>query len=217
MAELSTKPQSKLSQIKLLFDTLHKNDIMYCHWKSNQHLNASMTGTTDLDILFCEKQKVKIESILNNLGFKLFNAIKQKHYKDIVDFIGLDLETGKVIHLHTHYRLTLGEPYLKGYQLEFEEKILESRVFNEDFGIYCVHPAFELILLFLRESLKIRHRDVLLIYLKIKEHSRENILREYNWLRARVTDSEIHTILKTIFDDYSTLYKIVIKEFNRKK
>ena len=217
MPELSTKAHSKLSQIKLLLESLHENDIMYCHWKSNQHLSASMTGATDLDILFNEKQKIKIESILNNLSFKIFNAIKQKQYKDIVDFIGLDFESGKVIHLHTHYRLTLGEPYLKGYQLDFEGKILESRVFNKDFGIYCVNPAFELILLFLRESLKLRHRDVLLIYLKIKEHYRENILQEFNWLRARVTDSEIHTTLKTIFDDYTTIYKIVIKEFSRKK
>jgi thymidylate kinase len=217
MPELLTKPHSKLSQIKLLLEALHKNDILYCHWKSNQHLAASMTGATDLDILFHKKQKLKIESILDGLGFKLFKAIKQKQYKDIVDFIGLDLEEGKVIHLHTHYRLTLGEPYLKGYQLEFEEKILESRVFNEDFGIYCINPAFELILLYLRESLKLRHRDNLLINLKIKKQKRENILREYNWLRTRVTDSEILTILKTIFDDYNTIYNIVIKEFDYKK
>ena len=105
----------------------------------------------------------------------------------------------------------------RGYQVAFEEKILESRVFNEIFGIYCVDPAFEIILLFLRESLKLRHRDVLLSFLKIKEHYLENSLREYNWLRARATDSEIYMILKTIFDDYITIYNIVIKEFNRKK
>ena len=217
MSDISTKSPSQLSQIKLLLDALHNNDILYCHWKSNQHLSDSMTGATDLDILFDEKQKVKIESILNNLGYKLFQAIKQKQYKDIVDFIGLDLGAGKVIHVHTHYRLTLGEPFLKGYQLDFESKILESRVINEDYGIFCINPAFELILLFLRESLKLRHRDVLLMNLKIKAQNRENILEEYNWLRARVTDPEIYTFLKTIFKDYTRIYEIVINEFNRKK
>ena len=217
MSDISTKPPSQLSQIKLLLDALHKNGILYCHWKSNQHLSDSMTGVTDLDILFFEKQKENTEFILNSLGFKLFVGIKQKQYKDIVDFIGLDHKEGKIIHLHTHYRLTLGEPFLKGYQLDFESKILESRVFNEDFGIYCIHPAFEIILLFLRESLKLRHRDFLLINLKIKAQSRENILEEYNWLRARVTDPEIYTFLKTIFKDYTRIYEIVINEFNRKK
>jgi thymidylate kinase len=217
MAELSTKLHTvKLSQIEFLLEALHKNDIMYCHWKSNLHLNDSMTGDTDLDILFQEKQKVKIESILTNLGFKLFSTVKQKQYKDIVDFIGLDLESGKVIHLHTHYRLTLGEPYLKGFQLDFEEKGFESRCFNKDFGIYCINPAFELILLILRESLKFRHRDVLLINLRKKGNYGGNILQEYNWLRAKVTDTEIHSILKTIFNDHATIYNIVIKEFKPK-
>ncbi len=216
MFEVATKISS-LSTIVNLLEALHANDIQYCHWKSNEHLEASMSGDTDLDVLFDENQKVKLESILNTLGFKLFTAIKQKQYKDIVDYIGLDLPSGKVIHIHTHFKLTMGEPYLKGYQINFEEKILRGRIYNEEFGIYCINPSFELILLYLRESLKLRHRDVLLMYLKNKINYNEFSIREYNWLKTRASDSEVHNILKTIFTDHNTIYNFITGEFNRKQ
>ena len=144
MPEIEIGPSTRLAKISNLLSTFHSNDISYCHWKSNEHLDASMSGDTDLDILFKEDQKEKIESILNEFDFKLFHAIKQKQYKDIVDYIGIDLPSGKIIHIHTHYRLTMGEPYLKGYQFDFEDKILETRIFNEEFGIFTEQGVLSL-------------------------------------------------------------------------
>lgn len=214
MLELATKPLLKLSLIAGLFEALHENDILYCHWKSNEHLDASMMGNTDLDVLFDESQKEKLERILHQLGFKRFNAIRQKQYHGIVDFITLDAESGKIIHLHTHYRLTMGEPYLKGYHLNIEDQALKSRVFNEEFGLYCIQPALELILLFLRESLKLRHRDKFLIHFKNKIQARAYILREYAWLKPKTTDAEIHATLKAIFNDHTAIHTIVTGKFN---
>src|SRR5688572_30060788 len=106
MLELATNQRPKLSAIANLYDALHENSIVYCNLKGNEkHLLISMTGESDIDILFDENQKAKLEPVLNKLGFKKFNAIKPKQYRDIVDFLALDLESGKVIHLHTHYRL----------------------------------------------------------------------------------------------------------------
>ncbi len=215
MSEAATIPISPLAEIVNLLDVLHKNNIRYCHWKSNEHLAASMTGDTDLDILFDEKQKVTIENILHSIGFKKFNAIRQKQYHDIVDFLGIDLQSGKIIHIHTHYRLTMGEPYLKGYQLGLEENILNSRIFDKEYGIYCINPPYELILLYLREALKIRHRDVLLIHVKNKIRYSENVLREYEWLRNRSSETEIQGILKNIFTDYYQIYEFIKGDFNR--
>lgn len=215
MPETSTTSMSTLAAIVNLLDALHKHDIRYCHWKSNEHLSASMTGDTDLDVLFDVNQKVIIENIFETLGFKKFDAIRQKQYHDIVDFLGLDLQSGKIIHIHTHYRLTMGEPYLKGYQLDLEEKILNSRIFDQEYGIYCTNPSYELILLYLREALKIRHRDVLLIHIKNKIRYSENVLREYEWLRKRSSETEIQRILKNIFTDSSQIYEFIKGDFNR--
>jgi hypothetical protein len=210
-------PIPKLSLIANLLDAFHECGINYCHWKSNEHLNASMTGDTDLDVLFDEKQKDQLLLLLEELGFKKFDSIKEKQYKDIEDFIGLDFQSCKVVHLHAHFRLTMGEAYLKGYQLDLEEKILNSRVFDETFGIYCTNPAFELILLYFREALKIRNRDIAMMYLKNKVQYHGNILNEYNWLKQKCTDQEIEEILKTLFVNYQPIYELVVGKFNRKE
>ena len=216
MPDVTNKPILKLRMIAGLFEALHEHDILYCHWKSNEHLGASMVGETDLDVLFAENQKEKLEALLHQLGFKRFEAIKQKRYKDIVDFIALDPDSGKIVHLHTHYRLTMGEPYLKGYQFNFdiEEIILESRSFDKDFGIYCIQSSFELILLFLRESLKFRHRDIILMHLSARLRSNESVLREHRWLKSRTTDAEVLAALKVLFDDHQALYQLMTGEFS---
>lgn len=205
----------KLNLIEDLLNEFHSEQINYCHWKSNEHLDASMTADTDLDVLFDEGQKESIELLLGRIGFKRFNSIRQKQYKDIEDFIGLDLPSGKVVHLHAHFRLTLGEAFLKGYQVDLEEKVLNSRVFDETFGIYTISPAFEMVLLYIRESLKIRKRDVAVMFLKNKKQYTGNILSEYKWLRQKVTNSELEFVLKSIFENYKPIFQIMSGSFNR--
>ncbi|HTE28578.1 nucleoside/nucleotide kinase family protein [Flavitalea sp.] len=206
----------KLSLIEEVLQSFHELNIKYCHWKSNEHLAASMSGDTDLDILFDEQDKAGFEIIMNNYGFKRFNPIKEKQYRDIEDYIGLDLPSGKIIHLHTHFKLTLGESYLKGYQLNLEQKILDSRVFDVEFGIYRSAPTFELLLLFFRYALKLRNRDILKSYFKKDIKYSKNVLAEYQWLKARCTNDEIAILLKSLFGDYIPIYDLVTKEFTHK-
>ncbi|KAA9340712.1 nucleoside/nucleotide kinase family protein [Adhaeribacter soli] len=211
------KPVTKLNLIAGLLDVFHKQNILYCHWKSNEHLDASMTGDTDLDVLFDIKQKGKLLQHLHTLGFKKFDSIKEKQYHDIEDYIGLDIPSGKVVHLHAHFRMTMGETYLKGYQLALEDKILKSRVYDETFGIYTSSPAFELILLYFREALKLRNREALKMSLLNRVNYSENVMKEYRWLKERVTDSQIETILKSLFNNYRPIYNLVTGRFNRKE
>ncbi|MBK0401921.1 hypothetical protein I5M27_02925 [Adhaeribacter sp. BT258] len=217
MDQFITKPAVTLPLVKNLVAAWHENNILYCHWKSNEHLAASMTGDTDLDVLFDENQKEKTIEILHELGFKRFHSISQKEYKDIEDFLGLDLESGKVIHVHAHFRLTMGEMYLKGYQLNFENKILETRYFNETFGIYCSSPAFELVLLYIREALKLRHRDQGLMYVFNKIKYTGNTQTEYEWLRKQAKNEDIERILKGIFQNYEPIYQFITGSFNRRE
>ncbi|MEX2232407.1 MAG: hypothetical protein WD824_09620 [Cyclobacteriaceae bacterium] len=218
MLELATNRLPKLTAIATLYDALHENAIVYCNLKGNEkHLRVSVTGESDIDILFDENQKGKIEPILGKLGYKKFDAIKPKQYRDIVDFLTLDLESGKVIHLHTHYRLTIGEPFLKGYQLDIENYILNDRVFNEEFGMYCIRPVFELILLYLTESLKLRHRDLILMYLKGNLDVSQKTIYEYTWLKKRTTDDELEACLKQVFNDHINIFNLFRADFNRKQ
>ncbi|HUR12524.1 MAG TPA: hypothetical protein VM012_14205 [Flavitalea sp.] len=207
----------KLCAIEILLDAFHDWGINYCHWKSNEHLNASMTADTDLDILFDINQKQVLEILLHAHGFKKFISIKQKQYRNIEDFLGMDFQSGKVIHVHAHFRLTLGEPFLKSYQLDLEEKILGSRVFDKEYLLYRIHPAYELILLFIRESLKIRTRDLLKMKLRNRIDLSENILREYRWIRQHCNNLEIFNLVGDIFTDHTSVYRLVTGDFNRKE
>lgn len=210
MLELAANWQLKLHCIANLFEALHGNGIRYCHLKGNpKHLEISLSGDSDMDILFDPKQKAKLESVLTSLGFKEFKAIAPKQLKDVVDFIALDEGSGKVIHLHTYYALTIGEPYLKGYQVGMPDDILARRVFNEEFGTYCIAPAFELIFLYLTEILKLRHRDYLGIYLKNRIQLSEKAIRQYNWLKKHTTCVEVEAAIKTIFDNYAPVIDLI--------
>jgi thymidylate kinase len=211
----SYQSNRKLLLIEDLLEAFHNSEINYCHWKSNEHLDASMTGETDLDILFDLKQKDELEVLLQKFGFKKFTSIRQRQYKDIEDYIGLDSGSGRVVHLHTHYRLTLGEPYLKSYQLDLEDKILQGRVWDDEFEIYRVDPDMELVLLSVREALKLRNRDIIRVYLKKKISYSANLQNEYNWLKQRTSGQQIKSILKEILNEPTGAYDTVTSHFNR--
>ena len=61
--------------------------------------------------------------ILAELEFKRFSAVPSRAYPGIEDYLGMDRATGTLVHLHVHYRLTLGERYIKGYRLPWEEEV----------------------------------------------------------------------------------------------
>ncbi|HEX8040262.1 MAG TPA: hypothetical protein VF490_13985, partial [Chryseosolibacter sp.] len=216
MLDFATKPAERLRKIASLFETLHEYEVEYCHWKSNEHLAASMRGDTDLDVLFREDERDRLELILKELGFKKFTAVKEKQYRDIIDFLALDPGSGKIIHLHTHYRLTMGEPCLKGFQFNYpiEERILSSRIYNEEFGIYCIQPAFELVLLYIREALRLRHRDTLRSAFGNRPHPNPFVMREYQWLKIRSSQEEIRNAITTVFAEQAEILPFVTAEFN---
>ena len=186
----------KLELIGHLLNALHAADIRYCHWKSSEHLDASMKGETDLDILFDPLQQNEVAALLHHLGFKKFVAPGWRAYPGIADFIGLDLLSGKIIHVHAHFALTLGEAFLKGYQLPFVNQILAARVYDAAFDLYRISPAHELVLLYIRLALKTTHRDVLRFHLGKKPEYPANIFREYKWLKQRCTPGEVSAAIE---------------------
>lgn len=148
-----------LKTIKQLLKKLDDNDIVYCHWKSNEHLEEALDGDTDLDVLFDISQRPQLEKILADCGLKRFRSTTLMQYNGIEDFIGFDKETAKIWHLHTHYRMTLGEKHLKGYTITpWSKLILDNRV-KTKFGIYTSSVEDELVLLLCRIALKLRWRD----------------------------------------------------------
>lgn len=148
-----------LKSIRQMLEAFERNNIQYCHWKSNEHLAPALVGDTDLDMLFLPEQRAEIDRILNTCGLKRFRATPLMQYNAIEDYIGFDKETAKIWHLHTHYRMTFGEKHLKGYTATpWGERIIDNRIWNEQ-GIYTSCVEDELLLLIVRNSMKLRWRD----------------------------------------------------------
>ncbi len=174
-----------LAELTRLFQRLHAESIPYCHWKSNEHLRASLLGRTDLDLLVPRQAAQPLARILSETRFKRFHTVPHLAYPGIESYFGLDPRSGALLHLHVHYQLTLGEKDLKGYRLPWENVVLETRVFDEDAAIYVADPNIEALLLLVRAALKFRLRDRLSSLLG-RGYFRGNVLRELRWLAARV-------------------------------
>ncbi len=148
-----------LDSIKQMLDAFEENKIIYCHWKSNEHLTEALEGDTDLDMLFLPEQRTLLDHVLSGLNMKRFRDVPLMQYNAIEDYIGLDVKTAKIWHLHTHYRMTFGEKHLKGYTANWQNQILARRRLDTE-GIYCSSYEDEYCLLLIRIAMKLRKRDV---------------------------------------------------------
>lgn len=172
-----------LESITRMLQAFDENEIKYCHWKSNEHLKEALEGDTDLDILFSPSQRSLLDNVLNNCGLKRFRAMPLMQYNAIEDYIGFDKKTCKIWHLHLHYRMTLGEPHLKGYTITpYTDYILNNRIITND-GIYTSTPEVEYVLLLVRMALKLRSRDW---FRKVGEDEK----KELKWLIEHSTKEE---------------------------
>lgn len=217
MLSMYNKENTKtLTIIKSLLQRLHEENVLYCHWKSNEHLAASMRGETDLDLLFEDSRRADVERILVNSGFKYFPAVRHARYPGVVDYIGMDPDTTRIVHVHAHFRLTAGEKYLKGYHLPWERLLLTTRIFDTEHEIYTAEPNIEAILLLTREALKHRTRDSLQMLLG-RPWLGDDSRRELRWLSKRVEREEIDKILPKLGanEQLARLYRMLLDSEGR--
>jgi hypothetical protein len=169
-----------------LFQKLAQKNVIYCHWKSNRHLSLGLMGHTDLDLLIHAKDRKVFDFALNELGFKRIVCTPENKLPGMEDYLGFDEDTGSLCHLHVHYKLILGQKYIKNHHLPIEQFILENR--RKMQGVYVPIPEIELLILIIRANLKF---DILsLIFRNKTKHCQffpdtiydefEFLLKDYN-------------------------------------
>ena len=168
-----------------LFSSFHNANIPYCHWKSNEHLSRSLIGLTDLDVLVDRQYNKTLYEILTQTGFKLFDAVPMRRYIGVDDYLAFDEDTGRLVHLHLHYQLVLGEMFLKSYRLPWEALLLTSRTWDPVHNTYVADPNVEMLLLIVRAALKLRLRDVL------RQQPSMSFRAEHSWLQERVEPQHV--------------------------
>lgn len=180
---LSRKPC--LAVVRAWLDGMHRHDVVYCHFKSNAEVAAGLGGITDMDVLADRRQKEEVTGQLSAAGFKRFKTAALMDYPAVDDYLAFDGPTGRLVHLHLHWQLIAGEPYLKGYHLPWEARLLAGRRLDTKCNVFVSEPEAELVLLLTRAVLKLRTRDRVRSLLG-KAYFQGGLLREYNWLRQRV-------------------------------
>ena len=183
-----------LAVLNALFEALAQRDVRCCHWKSNSHLAEAVRGETDLDLLVEQSRADVFREVAASLGFKLVRAAPGKHYPGVENHLGYDDETGRLVHLHVHYHLVLGQQHVKDYRLAIEDQLLRSTVDAD--GIPIPAPRMELIILALRAVLKYRLRDALKDLLGIRSPGIPRAIRtEAEWLLSNTTPEEVRRAL----------------------
>jgi thymidylate kinase len=174
-----------LATLLAVLGALERAGVAHCHFKSNQHLRAALAGDTDLDLLVARSGARAAQALFAAHGFKRFDPGLATGYPAVEDWIGFDAPTGRLIHLHVHYRLPVGELHLKSYRLPFADALLATRVRDAETGVFTSEPHHELLLLLLRQALKANFRDRLSSWTGRRPAFGGGALREYAWLRER--------------------------------
>lgn len=175
-----------------LFGSLNRKGILWCSWKSNEHLEAGLTGKTDLDLLLDPSRKTEIMGVLKECGYTFFYTPPHRSYPDIIDAFAIDPETGVLLHAHCHFSLVIGEKHLKSFTLPWAHTLLLHRheqMNVQGVSIYATSPMDEMIILLMREALKFRWRDVIRFHMG-KPWSDPGMKIEFSWLEDRVDYDE---------------------------
>ncbi|HWO71102.1 MAG TPA: hypothetical protein VNP94_10175 [Actinomycetota bacterium] len=131
---------------------LDAEGVRYCHWKSNASIARALAGDDDLDLLVSRADAQRFEAVLRRLGFREAALPRWKELPGVVHAYGLDRGTGRLVHVHLHHRLVVGDDMTKNYHLPIEEAYVASAGPGDPLPVPA--PEFELGLLLVRLVLK---------------------------------------------------------------
>lgn len=183
---------------KNLFTQWNNKGLLYCHWKSNEHLEPGLNGETDLDVLLAKENKEEGEKILRELDFLQCKSQFGSRYPDVDDWIGFDAKTGSLIHLHLHYRIVTGHSGMKEYDLPWTEEALNTRIQDQASSVYIMEPNLEFVTLYTRIGLKCGFINRIK---KIKGTYKfsKDLEKEINYLKNKISWERITEILNPFF------------------
>lgn len=180
-----------LDLVRRLCQALSTEAVDYCHWKSNEALDRSARAESDLDLLVSRRHAHRFEEIIRGLGFKDGRPPSKKQLPGVFHSYGLDQASGKVVHLHVHYQLVLGDDMTKNYRLPLEEAYLESARQGLLFRVPA--PEFEFVVFVLRMVLKHSTWDAILTH---KGSLSAGEARELHYLRDRAGAEAVRGVVR---------------------
>ena len=186
----ATTAGDQLRLVLYLRDELRAKAVRYCHWKSNDMLARSMSGENDLDLLVHRDDARRFLAVLSRLGFTRALAPGGREHPGVEHLYGLDRHTGRLVHVHAHFQLVLGDDTTKNYRLPLETAYLCSVRHDEVLPVPA--PEFELALFVVRMMLKHATWDAVAMGIgNLSEGER----RELVWLRERAGEEQTRVVV----------------------
>lgn len=173
-----------LEALSRLLTYLGNEGIGCCYWKSTRRLPEVMAGVADLDLLAAKGDQHRMSRVLLGCGFKPFPSVASRDHPSIQSFLAHDEASGRIVHVHLHYALLLGERLLKTHRLPWEKAVLARARFDPRFPIRVLDPASEAVLLALRACLELRRIDP--VTLRGWQAARDKFARDRAVLAASV-------------------------------
>ena len=185
----NNQPASEL--VTGLCKTLNTEGINYCHWKSNAAIDRSASGENDLDLLVSRTDAQRFIEILIRLGFKEACSSNAEKLPGVRDFYGYDKKADRIIHVHAHFQLVLGNDLSKNYRIPIESPYLGSATREGLFRLPA--PEFELAILVIR--LVIKHSTLDTIMMRHGDISTSERM-ELEFLRTRSSEPGIAAVFE---------------------
>jgi hypothetical protein len=196
---------------KNLFERWENLGVRYCHWKSIEHLDDGLLGITDMDVLVDINDKEKCSQELEKIHFLRVKPQKGSFYANVDDWIGFDNSTGKLVHLHLHYKIVTGKKHVKEYVLPWDEFVLSTRIKDVKNNVYIIDPNIEIFILFtrlvLKSSVKTYVRALLGKYSIPKDYK-----VEIDYLKQRVTEIQQKNAVEKLFNQNSKILLGIINK-----
>jgi thymidylate kinase len=114
-----------LPLVARLAEELAAAGVRYCHWKSNEALDRSLSGENDLDLLVAREDLDRFREVLARLGFKDVRPPRAKELPGVFQAYGLD-PSGRLVNVHAHVQLVVGDDTTKNVRLPMERAFLAS-------------------------------------------------------------------------------------------
>jgi thymidylate kinase len=165
--------------------------LLLCHWKSNQRLDLSVQGKTDLDMSIPPEQESRLRVLLKDLGFVEFRSRPWQRYAGVTDWLAVDPVTGIMLYLQLHTRLLTGAKAIKEQDLPWLELMNAEITPDPETGINIPPKAFEAHLLLTREAIKSQNLRGRILNLQGSVPVTQESRMEMTWLLNQCSEEEI--------------------------
>jgi hypothetical protein len=188
-----------LPRLHAVLTDFHRHNIRYCYWKSSRRIHAVLRGESDLDLLVDRSDQHRAEMILLAQDFKLFPMLANRDHPSMLSFLGHDEASGRIIHIHLHFRLIVGKRLLQNYRLPWEDIVLARAFLHPVLQIRTLQPAIEALLLAVRSCIELRLSDP--VALRLWQATKRKFAADRADVAARVDPAALRDLAAALLNE----------------